>query len=140
MNLTGKWQIAEILQFDDEKGMVWTKVSDLLAREDTDDDTLMLAKTIALFEKDGNLFLMSPIPEDVSQEEINEAVAAGEIQLKDGKMITGQNHWKVENGKLMADTGAEGEVLGEQVGPWEEIKELDGNIIEMTMFRFQKVE
>lgn len=140
MNLTGKWQIAELLQFDDEKGMVWTKVSDLLAREDADSETLMLAKTVALFEEDGNLFLMSPIPEDVSQEEINEAVAAGEIQLKDGKMITGQNHWKVENGKLMADTGAEGEVLGEQVGPWEEIKELDGNIIEMTMFRFQKVE
>ena len=140
MNLIGKWQIAELMQFDDEKGMVWTKVSDLINREDADDDTLMMAKTVALFEEDGNLVLLSPIPEGVSQEEIDEAVAAGEIQLRDGQMITGQNQWKVENGKFMADTGAEGEVLGEQVGPWEEIKEIDGNTIEMTMFRFQKVE
>ena len=38
----------------------------------------------------------------------------------------------------MADTGAEGEVLGEKVGPWEEIKEVDENTIELMFYRLRK--
>lgn len=140
INLIGKWQIAEILQFDEEKGMIWAKVSDLLAQEDFDKEMQMLVNAEVLFEEDGNLVFMSPIPEGVTQEEIDEAVAAGEISLRDGKMVSDQKHWKVENGKNMADTGAEGEVLGEKVGPWEEIKELDDHTIQMMMFRLQKTE
>lgn len=140
MDLVGKWQVAEIMQFDEEKGMIWAKVSDLLAKENADEETLMLAKTVALFEADGTMTLLSPLPEDVSQEEIDEAVAAGEITLKDGQMVTGENHWKVEGDKIWADTGAEGEVLGEKVGPWEEIKLVDDHTIQNTMFRFQKAE
>ena len=138
MELIGKWQIAEITQFDEEKGMVWAKTSDLLAREDVDEEILMFAKTAVVFEEDGNLLFMSPIPEGVSQEEINEAVAAGELKMRDGLMITEEKHWKVENGKYMTDTGAEGEVLGEKVGPWEELKQIDDNTIELMMFRLQK--
>lgn len=140
MDLIGKWQVVEVMQFDEEKGMIWTKVSDLLAREDADEEALMLAKTIFLFEENGSLTMLSPLPEDVSQEEIDEAVAAGEISLRDGQMVTGENHWKLEDGKLFADTGAEGEVLGEKVGPWEEIKQVDDHTIENMMFRLQKVE
>ena len=138
MELIGKWQIAEIKQFDEEKGMVWAKTSDHIAREDVDEEILMFAKTAVVFEEDGNLLFMSPIPEGVSQEEINEAVAAGEIKIRDGLMITEEKHWKVENGKYMTDTGAEGEVLGEKVGPWEELKQIDDNTIELMMFRLQK--
>ena len=140
MDLIGKWQVVEVMQFDEEKGMIWTKVSDLLAREDADEEAQMFAKTIFLFEEDGSLTMLSPLPEDVSQEEIDEAVAAGEITLRDGQMVTGENHWKVECDKLFADTGAEGEVLGEAVGPWEEIKQVDDHTIENMMFRLQKVE
>ena len=138
MELIGKWQIAEIKQFDEEKGMVWAKTTDLIAREDVDEEILMFAKTAVVFEEDGNLLFMSPVPEGVSQEEINEAVAAGEIKIRDGLMITEEKHWKVENGKYMTDTGAEGEVLGEKVGPWEELKQIDDNTIELMMFRLQK--
>ena len=140
MDLIGKWQVAEVMQFDDEKGLIWTKVSDLLSREDADEEALMLAKTVVLFEEDGSMTLLSPLPEGVSQEEIDEAVAAGEISLRDGQMVTGENHWKMEDGKLFADTGGEGEVLGEAVGPWEEIKQVDDHTIENMMFRLQKVE
>lgn len=141
MNLIGKWQIAETLQFNEEKSCFdWTKVSDILSQEDVDKDMIMLLNAVVVFESDGNLTFMSPLPEGVTQEEIDEAVAAGEIQLRDGKMITQQNHWKTENGKNLADTGAEGEVLGEKVGPWEEIKEVDDNTIELMMFRLRKTE
>ena len=138
INLIGKWQIAEIMQFDEEKGMVWTKVSDLMTQEDVDSDLLMMAQSDVLFEEDGNLVFLSALPEGVSQEEIDEAVAAGEIMLRDGKMVTEQKHWKVEDGKNMADTAPEGELHGEKVGPWEEIKEIDDHTIEIMMFRLTK--
>lgn len=141
INLIGKWNIVESMQFNDEKGCLdWAKIEDILAQEDVDREIAMLAKSIVLFEEDGNLVFLTPLPEGVSQEEIDEAVAAGEITLRDGMMITQQNHWKVENGKNMADTGVEGEVLGEKVGPWEELKEIDGNTIEMMMYRLRKAE
>lgn len=141
MNLIGKWHIVESMQFNNEKECFeWAKVSDILAQEDVDRDMVLLLNAVALFEEDGNLVFLAPLPEDVTQEEIDEAVAAGEIQLRDGKMIIQQNHWKTEDGKNLADTGAEGEVLGEAVGPWEEIKEIDEDTIEMTMFRLKRAE
>jgi len=139
INLIGKWQIVEMFQFGEE-GTYWAKVSDLLTQEDFDEDMKMLVKSDVLFEEDGNLVFLSPLPEGVSQEEIDEAVSAGEITLRDGKMVTDQKHWKVEGGKNMADTGGEGEVFGEKVGPWEEIKELDDHTIELMLFRLSKVE
>ena len=139
INLTGKWNIVESIQFNDEKGcMEWAKVEDFLAKEDVDRELAMLAKSIVLFEEDGNLVFLTPLPEGVSQAEVDAAVAAGKIKLSDGMMLTQQNHWKVENGKNMADTGAEGEVLGEKVGPWEEIKEVDGDTIELMFYRLRK--
>ena len=65
---------------------------------------------------------------------------AGKLKLKDGMMVMDQKHWKEENGKIMADTGAEGEVFGEKVGPWEELKVVDGSMIEMMMYRLKKAE
>lgn len=139
ISLTGKWNIVESMQFNDEKGcMEWAKVEDILAKEDVDREIAMLIKSIVLFEEDGNLVFLTPLPEGVSQAEVDAAVAAGKIKLRDGMMLTQQNHWKVENGKNMADTGAEGEVLGEKVGPWEEIKEVDENTIELMFYRLRK--
>ena len=46
----------------------------------------------------------------------------------------------MENGKNLADTGAEGEVLGEKVGPWEEIKEIGEDTIEIMMMRLKRAE
>ena len=140
MNLIGKWSIVETMQFNEEtERFEWVKVSDILAQEDVDEDMVMLLNGIAIFEEDGNLVFLSPLPEGLSQEEIDEAVASGEVELRDGKMVTQQNHWKTEGGKNLADTGAEGEALGEEVGPWEEIKEIDDNTIEMTMFRLRRM-
>lgn len=139
INLIGKWNIVESMQFNDEKGcMEWAKVEDILAKEDVDREIAMLIKSIVLFEEDGNLVFLTPLPEGVSQAEVDAAVATGKIKLRDGMMLTQKNRWKVENGKNMADTGAEGEVLGEKVGPWEEIKEVDENTIELLFYRLRK--
>ena len=140
MNLIGKWNVYETMRFDEEKGMCWKNVSVTLTRDDLDKDDLMLLKAVAVFDEDGSLSILSPLPEGVSQEMVDEAVASGVITLKDGMMLTDQKHWKVENGKNLADTGAEGEVLGEKVGPWEEIKEIGEDTIEIMMMRLKRAE
>ena len=140
-NLLGKWRVAEAMQFNDEKcQMEWTGIETILAKEDQDKETTMLLNTVVIFQEDGIIDFLCPLPEGVSQAEIDAALAAGQLKLKDGMMQMDQKHWKVEDGKILADTGAEGEVLGEKVGPWEEVKELDGDKIEIMMYRLKKVE
>lgn len=139
-NLLGKWAVAESLQFNDEKcQMEWTPADVILAKDDLDKDMIMLMKTVVDFHDDGTIDFLCPLPEGVSQEEINAALAAGQLKLKDGMMLLEQNHWKEEDGKIFTDTGAEGEVLGEKVGPWEELKEIEGDMIEMPMYRLKKL-
>lgn len=138
-NLLGKWVVAETMQFNDETCKVeWVSVEKILAKEDQDKDTIMLLKTIVVFQEDGLIDFLCPLPEGVSQAEIDAALAAGKLKLQDGMMVMDQKHWKEENGKIMTDTGAEGEVFGEKVGPWEELKEVDGGMIEMMMYRLKK--
>lgn len=138
INLIGPWSIAEIMQFDEEKGMVWEKASDLLAAADLDSDMKSLYESTIVFEEDGNMVMLSPIPEGTDLKEVDKAVASGEIELRDGMLITERKHWKVEDGKNWLDTGGEGEVCGEPVSPWEEIHEIGDSIIEFAMFRLKK--
>ena len=138
-NLIGKWVVAEAMQFNDETCKVeWVSVEKILAKDDQDKDTIMLLKTIVVFQEDGSIDFFCPLPEGVSQAEIDAAVAAGKLKLKDGMMVMDQKHWKEENGKIMTDTGAKGEVLGERVGPWEELKVVDHDMVEMMMYRLKK--
>lgn len=138
-NLIGKWVVAEAMQFNDETCKVeWVNVEKILAKDDQDKDTIMLLKTIVVFQEDGSIDFFCPLPEGVSQAEIDAAVAAGKLKLKDGMMVMDQKHWKEENGKIMTDTGAKGEVLGERVGPWEELKVVDHDMVEMMMYRLKK--
>ena len=140
-NLIGKWMVAETMQFNEEQcKFEWTKVEDILSKGELDREMTMLMKTVVEFQEDGTIDFFCPLPEGVSQEEIDAAIAAGKLKLKDGMMVMDQKHWKEENEKIMTDTGAKGEVLGEKVGPWEELKEVDGGMIEMMMYRLKKAE
>ena len=140
-NILGKWVVAETMQFNDEKGeMEWTSAETILAKEDLDKDMKMLLQTVVVFNEDGTIDFFCPLPEGVSQKEIDAALASGKLKLKDGMMVLEQNRWKEENGKIFTDTGAEGEVLGEKVGPWEELKVFDGDKIEMMLYRLKRAE
>ena len=140
-SITGKWTIAETMQFNEEKcSLEWAKVEDILSKGDLDRETAMLLNTVVIFQEGGTIDFLCPLPDGVSQEEINAALAAGQLKLKDGMMIMDAKHWKEEDGKILTDTGARGEVLGEQVGPWVELKEVDGDMIEMMMYRLKKAE
>ena len=138
-NLVGKWVVAETMHFNEEKcTLEWAKVEDVLSKGDLDRETAMLLDTVVIFQEDGTIDFLCPLPDGVSQDEIDAALAAGQLKLKDGMMMMDSKHWKEENGKILTDTGARGEVLGEQVGPWVELKEVDGDMIEMMMYRLKK--
>ena len=139
--LLGKWMVAEAMQFNEKEcKLEWAKVEDILSKGEMDREMTMLMKTVVEFQEDGTIDFFCPLPEGVSQAEIDAAIAAGQLKLKDGMMVMDQKHWKEEDGKILTDTGAKGEVLGEKVGPWVELKEIDGDRIEMMMYRLKKAE
>jgi len=67
---------------------------------------------------DGKLYMLMPLPEGVSQKEIDEAVAAGAITLRCGMLCDAPMSWEERDGKLWLDTGIEGEVFGEKADTW----------------------
>jgi len=130
-----------MLDFNSEKGcMEWVKTEELLSRGDADKDTLLMGNMQIVFTEDGLITMLTPIPKGASQEEVDAAVKSGNITLKDGMLFMGENHWKVEDGKNMADTGLEGELFDEKIGPWEELKEIGDGMLQMAMFHIARME
>ena len=87
----------------------------------------------------GKLYLLTPIPEGVSQEEVDAVIASGELMLVDGMLCERPIAWEERNGELWYDTGIEGEVMGEKADSW--AKALDENgLFELVTSRFEKVD
>lgn len=139
MSLIGRWKIVEAMRFNDNFEKEWVPVETILADEDLDSQDKLLYSSIMEFKDDGSVINLSPIPEGVSQEDIDEAVKSGQIVLCDGYMVQENSRWKNENGKDYYDTGMQGEVLGEEVSSWIEVPVVDGKI-EILTYRLSKVE
>lgn len=139
MSLIGRWKIVEAIRFNENFEQEWVPVETFLADEDLDPQDKSMYSSVMDFTEDGRVLNLAPLPEGVSQEEIDEAVKAGQIELYDGYMKLTEYNWKTENGKYYFDTHIKGEVLGEEVSSWMEIPIIDGKIEIMT-FRIAKVE
>ena len=74
---------------------------------------------------DGTLYLLLPLPDGVTKEEIDEAVASGEISLRCGMMATKAMKWEIREGELWYDSEIEGEICGEKADTW--VKGVDEN-------------
>ena len=75
------------------------------------------------FTADGKVYMWMKAPEGVSEEEINAAIAAGEIfAWKDGMMCLEEKEWKEENGSIFYNTKEHREIFGEVKSPWDELK------------------
>lgn len=151
MNYIGKWKFHSIGEMGDE-GIRYLNSEEYLASpmpyiDETDADAVAeeLAerkKTIGMelrILEDGTLYMLMPLPEGVSEEEVNAAVAAGEITLYDGMMCERPLKWEERDGALWFDTGIEGEVFGEAADTWTKATDDDGYFNFMT-FRFSKGE
>lgn len=138
-DLIGKWKIDEIMMFDEQASdMAWVKVADALKKPDLDEDYKRTANTIIEFTTDGNMEMLFPIPDDLPKEELDEALASGEVYMKNDMIVVEKFDWKMKDGKPYYDSKAEGEVLGEKIDPWVEFKEIP-NGYEFMTFRIVKI-
>ena len=127
MNVIGTWIIKEVLKFTEDFQRVWTDVETVLANPETDESDKRMLRSKVVFGEDGFIHMVMPIPEGISQQEVDEAVASGELKRFGDNLIEYEQYeWKEENGQTMFNTGIKGEVLGEKISPWDKIEEQDG--------------
>ena len=150
MSYTGKWIFHSVMTFDENDMPVYLNAEEYLSSpmpyiDETDDEEVAnemkeRKKTIGTFIKicdDGKLYMLMPLPEDVSQDEIDKAVAAGVIKLVDGAIADEPMNWELRDGKFRLDTGIKGEICGEEADSW--INPIDENGFFCFMnFRFIK--
>lgn len=152
MNYIGKWEFHSIGVMDDSFTMVYMGKEEYLRspmpyvdEEDAEavaeemQERQMMVSTQLQINEDGTLVFLVPLPEDAPMEEVEQAVAAGEIQLVDGMLCRSSCRWEERDGELWYDTGMEGEVFGEEVDGW--AKALDENgLFTFATTRFVKAE
>jgi len=151
MSYIGKWVFHSIGTFGEE-GIVYLDAEEYLNFpmeyvDESDPDAVademnerrkMIATEIRVCEG-GELYMLMPLPEGVSKEEVDAAVAAGEIMLYDGMMTERPLKWEDRGGELWYDSGIEGEAFGEATDPWVKAIDDDG-FLNFINIRFTKAE
>ena len=150
MIYTGKWKLHSVMVFDDDNMPLFLTPQEYLDSpmpyiDESDEEEVthemkerrnMIGTLIKICE-DGKLYMLSPLPEGVSQEEVDKAVSAGVIKLVDGAIADEPKAWELREGEFWFDTGIEGEVYDEEVSSW--IKPIDENgFFNFMNFRFIK--
>lgn len=140
MNVIGKWKIAEALTVNDDFEQIWKTVEEMAADPDEEAFDLQMLDSLFIFGDDGTIKTVIQLPDDISQEEIDEAIESGECELyAPGQMVVEKRHWKEENGKILFDSEIEGEIFGEKADPWVEIIPTE-NGIQYATFRLVRAE
>ena len=139
MKHVGTWVFHSIGAINDKDEMVYLSAEEYLNSpmpyvDESDEEAVadelrerkkMVGMQVRICE-DGKLYLLSPLPEGVSQEEVDKAVSAGMITLLDGMMTDRPMTWEERDGELWYDTGIEGEVFGEKADSWVKAIDEDG--------------
>lgn len=150
MSYIGKWKLHSVMTYDEDNMPIFLTPEEYLNspmpyidesdEEAVEDEMRERRKTIGMLIKicdDGKLYMLMPLPEGVSQEEIDKAVSAGVIKLVDGAIADEPLSWELRDGELWFDTGIAGEVYDEKVSSW--IKPIDENgFFNFMNFRFIK--
>lgn len=145
MRYVGKWVFHSIGTVADSDEMVYLSAEDYLKSpmpyiDETDEEAVadelqerknMIGMQIEICE-DGKLYMLMPLPEGITQEEIDAAVASGEISMHGGMMTTGPESWEERDGVLWFTTA-----LSED--GWTKGSDDDGFVSFMTI-RFVKAE
>ena len=117
MNYAGKWVFHSIGTITESEEMVYLDADGYLNSpmpyiDETDEEAVadelrerksMIGMQIEICE-DGKMYTLMPLPEGVTQEEVDAAVASGEIALRDGMMMNGPASWEERDGVLWYTT------------------------------------
>ena len=150
MNDVGRWGFHSVGSYNENGDLVYLNAdeyidSPMVYIDENDEEAL--AEELAERKKttgmqievctDGTLYMLMPLPENVTQDEIDAAVTEGAIQLYDGMMTDRPMPWEIRNGSLWFDSGIEGEVFGEKADSWIQASTEDG-FLQFFNLRFKK--
>ena len=147
MSYVGKWVFHSIGMVNDSDEMVFLSAEEYLKApmpyiDESDEEAVadelkerrnMIGGQIAVCE-DGKLYMLMPLPEGVSKEEVDNAVKAGAIKLYDGMMTDEPKAWEERNGELWLEVGE-----GMSEDGWAKLSDDDGKLLFMTT-RYTKVD
>ena len=147
MSYVGKWVFHSIGMVNDSDEVVFLSAEEYLKApmpyiDESDEEAVadelkerrsMISGQIAVCE-DGKLYMLMPLPEGVSKEEVDKAVKAGVIKLYDGMMTDDPKAWEERNGELWLEVGE-----GMSEDGWAKLSDDDGKLLFMTT-RYTKVD
>ena len=140
MSYVGKWVFHSIGMVNDSDEVVFLSAEEYLKApmpyvDESDEEAVadelkerrtMISGQIAVCE-DGKLYMLMPLPEGVSKEEVDKAVKAGAIKLYDGMMTDDPLAWEERDGELWLEVGE-----GMSENGWVKLSDDDGNLLFMT--------
>ena len=140
MSYVGKWVFHSIGMVNDSDEVVFLSAEEYLKApmpyiDESDEEAVadelkerlnMIGGQIAVCE-DGKLYMLMPLPEGVSKEEVDNAVKAGAIKLYDGMMTDDPKAWEERDGELWLEVGE-----GMSEDGWVKLSDDDGNLLFMT--------
>ena len=140
MSYVGKWVFHSIGTVNDSDEVVFLSAEEYLKApmpyiDESDEEAVadelkerrnMIGGQIAVCE-DGKLYMLMPLPEGVSKEEVDKAVKSGVIKLYDGMMTDDPKAWEERDGELWLEVGE-----GMSEDGWVKLSDDDGNLLFMT--------
>ena len=140
MSYVGNWVFHSIGMVNDSDEMVFLSAEEYLKApmtyiDESDEEAVadelkerrnMIGGQIAVCE-DGKLYMLMPLPEGVSKEEVDKAVEAGVIKLYDGMITDDPKAWEERDGELWLEVGE-----GMSEDGWVKLSDDDGNLLFMT--------
>ena len=140
MSYVGKWVFLSIGTINENDEMVYMNAEEYLNSpmpyvDESDEEAVademrerqrMIGGQIAVSE-DGKLYMLAPLPEGVSKEEVDRAVQAGIIKLYDGMMTDDPKACEERDGELWLEVGE-----GMSDDGWAKISDDDGYLFFMT--------
>lgn len=144
MDFVGRWVFHSVGQMTEDDEMVYMTAEEYLASpmpyiDETDEEAVaderkerkqLIGGQIAVCE-DGKLYLLAPIPEGISQAEVDAAVAAGQIALYDGMLTDDPKAWEERDGELWLEVGE-----GMSESGWVQLS--DGDFLAFMTTRYVK--
>jgi len=141
MNYIGKWIFHSIGGMDENDKLVYLSAEEYLKSpmpyiDETDEEEVanelrerkgQIGMQLKICD-DGKLYMLMPLPEGVTQEEVDAAVNAGVIKLMDGMLVDAPKAWEDRGGEFWYDTGIEGEAFGEKTDTWVKASDENGFI------------
>ena len=140
MRYVGKWVFHSIGMMNDSDEIVYLSAEEYLKApmpyvDESDEEAVademkerrqMIGGQIKVCD-DGKLYMLMPLPEGVSKEEVDQAVKEGIIKLCDGMMTDDSKAWEERDGALWLEVGE-----GMSEDGWMKISDDDGYISIMT--------